>query len=96
MLDSSVFDDEINISGYDLVRNDRNRNGGGVAIYIRSVINYKIRHDLMNNNLETITLEVLPPKSKTFLVNTWYRPPNSPVECFAWYEECIMKMDFGK
>ena len=57
MLDNSITDNEININGYDLVRNDRNRNKGGVAIYIRSVIIYKIRDDLMNNNLETITLE---------------------------------------
>ena len=64
MLDSSIPNDEININGYDIVRKDRNRNGGGVALYIRNVIDYKIRNDLMNEKLETITTEVCPSKAK--------------------------------
>ena len=27
---------EVNISGYSIIRNDRNRNGGGVVCYIRN------------------------------------------------------------
>ena len=73
MLDSSISNNKINISGYDVVRKDRNRNGGGVALYIRNVIDYKIRNDLMNEKLETITIEVCPPKGKSFFINTWYR-----------------------
>ena len=34
-LDDSVLDPEILINGYDIIRNDRNRKGGGVACYIR-------------------------------------------------------------
>jgi hypothetical protein len=90
MLDSTISNYEINISGYDIVRKDRNGNGGGVALYTRNVIDYKIRNDLMNENLETITIEVCPPKAKSFFVNTWYRPPDASIECFEWYEECIM------
>ena len=78
MLDDTVADHEISIRGYDIMRKDRNRNGGGVAIYIRSVINYKERHDLQDDNLETITVEISKPKSKPFLINTWYRPPGAP------------------
>ena len=48
MLDRTISNYEINISGYDIVRKERNRNGGGVALYIRNVIDYKIRNDLMN------------------------------------------------
>lgn len=33
-LGSSVLDCEVQIPGYDIIRSDRNRNGGGVAIYI--------------------------------------------------------------
>ena len=78
----------MNIRGYDIVRNDRNRNGGGVAIYIRSVINYQERHDLEDEHLESITVEISKPKSKPFLINAWYRPPDTPFEnCLnnAWY-----------
>ena len=34
-LDHTVPDSELNIPGYDILRCDRNRNGGGVACYIR-------------------------------------------------------------
>ena len=33
-LDSSVTNAEVNISGYSITRNDRDRNSGGVACYI--------------------------------------------------------------
>ena len=33
-LDSTFLDCEVQIPGYDIVRSDRNRYGGGVAIYI--------------------------------------------------------------
>jgi exonuclease III len=57
-LDSTVANQDVNIRSYGIVRNDRNRNGGGVAIYIRSVINYQERHDLEDEHLEAITVEI--------------------------------------
>ena len=38
-LDSTISDSIIKLEGYDIVRQDRARNGGGVALYIRSTIN---------------------------------------------------------
>ena len=38
--DEFVLQSEIQINNYDPVRRDRNRNGGGVACYIRSDISY--------------------------------------------------------
>ena len=49
MLDLSVSNQEIKINGYDIVRKDRNRHGGGVAIYIRTSINFIIRDDLTDD-----------------------------------------------
>ena len=82
-LDSSVSNSEIYLSGYDVVRLDRNvngRNGGGVCIYIRSNLNFRIRKDLANKDLEFLLVEISKPRSKPFLVDTWYRPPSSPQE----------------
>ena len=45
-LDDSILDREVHILGYDIIRWDRNRNGGGVCFYIRSTINYSLRLDL--------------------------------------------------
>ena len=74
-------------------RNDRNRNGVRVAIYVRSIIDYKLRLDLMADDLETITVVISKPKSRSFLINTWYRPPDSPIGLFDVYEEYVKKMD---
>ena len=41
-LDSAISNDIVKIRGYDIVRNDRSRKGGGVCIYLRSTINLKI------------------------------------------------------
>ena len=93
MLDLSVANHEIKINGYDVVRKDRNRHGGGVVIYIRSSINYTVRDDLAYESLEAITLEISKPKSKPFLINSWYRPPDSALELFNIYEDLITHMD---
>ena len=49
-LDNTISNDEVKITGYDLIRKDRNRNGGGVAIYVRRTIPYTDRNDLLTNN----------------------------------------------
>ena len=77
MLDGTIQDYEVNVNGYEVIRKDRNRNGGGVAIYIRNCISYKLRPDLDHANLESITIEIFKPKAKSFLINTWYRPPGT-------------------
>ena len=48
----------------------------------------------MNEKLEIITIQICPPKAKSFFVNTWYRPPDASTECFDWYGNCIKDMDF--
>ena len=42
-LDETIQDEEINIEGYNLIRKDRCRNGGGVACYIRNDMHFNIR-----------------------------------------------------
>jgi hypothetical protein len=58
-----------------IVRCDRNRNGGGVAVYIRNSIPF--RKDLMSDSLGLLCVELETPKSKPLLISTWYRPPDS-------------------
>ena len=40
-LDDTISSGEVTVPGYALERNDRNRDGGGVALYIRNTINYE-------------------------------------------------------
>ena len=42
-LDISVFDCEVEIPGYHIVRLDRNRSGGEVAVFIRGNKSYSAR-----------------------------------------------------
>ncbi len=64
-----------NEDGYDLVRKDRKRTGGAVAMYFRNSISYKTRQDIMPESLETIMVEVTKRRAKQFFLNTWYKPP---------------------
>ena len=43
-LDSTITDNLVHIDGYSIIRKDRNRNGGGVCIYLRSNIKYCLRN----------------------------------------------------
>ena len=76
-LDLNISDNMIDLNGYDIVRKDRSRNGGGVCIYLRNSINYKLRQDLIPSELEAVCVEINKPHSPPFLVTTIYRPPNS-------------------
>lgn len=92
-LDSTITDNMIHIDGYDVVRNDRSRNGGGVCIYLRSSINYIVRKDLIPSELEAVCVEICKPHSRPFLVTTIYRPPNSPNDFFLHFENLIKQTD---
>ena len=74
-LDDSILNEEIKIEGYDLLRCDRNRHGGGVACYIKQNICYK-KKNIFDNQLENIIFDILLPKIKPFTVGIFYRPPN--------------------
>ena len=80
--------------GYDIIRRDRNRHGGGVAFYVAQSLTYVNRQDLLSHeDLEILTVEIKKPKSKPFLVTTWYRPPDSKVEIFDKFESELLKLD---
>ena len=74
-LDESVTDGEINIDGYEVIRSDRNRHGGGVACYIRNDISFNPRGNF-SSEVENIFLEMLLPKTKPILIGILYRPPD--------------------
>ena len=75
-LDSTVGDGEVRIPGFNIIRRDRNRNGGGVALFIRDNIAYNPRPDHEIDGLEAVWVKLLFPQSKGILVSSIYRPPN--------------------
>ena len=88
-LDGSIQDTEIKISHYNLIRKDRNRQGGGVAIYVHESITYKqVLHD-SSKDLEVVILFIELKKCKPLLFCNWYRPPNSKCEVLSTYEDML-------
>ena len=57
-LDGNISDNYIEISGYDVLRNDRNREGGCVAIYFIDFFNTKNRDELVPDCFEAICVEI--------------------------------------
>ena len=74
-LDKKVNDQDINISGYNILRSDRNRNSGGVACYVRSDLCFN-RKNIFSNSLEHAFFDILIPKVKPVSIGIFYRPPN--------------------
>ena len=71
---------------------DRNRNGGGVALYIRNSINYE-NIQTLDERLELLCIKVIKPKAKPFIVGTWYRPPGSPNEIMHAFESALERLE---
>ena len=74
-LNECIFDQELKVQGYDIIRRDRSTNGrfrGGVCFYIRSNISYSVRTDLDSQHLEIISIEIRKHNSKPFVITSWY------------------------
>ena len=79
-MDNSIAPELITIHGYKWVSKDRNRFGGGIGFHIRNTINYCLRPDLIDNDREILTIEIIRNKvNKLFLITTWYRPPSDSI-----------------
>ena len=74
-LDNTVPDSEVSIEGYNLLRYDRNRHGGGVACYVRNDICYSTKC-IFSSLIENITIDILLPQSKPITIGILYRPPS--------------------
>jgi len=81
-LDDNDSDNMLSLRGYTLVRRDRNKQGGGVCVYLRDSLSFKRLHDFEEQNLELIALEIQKPNSKPFLFTAWYRPPKLDSQYF--------------
>ena len=88
-LDKDISDRVLEIEGYSFERLDRNRNGGGVAIYCRNTFECSKRGDIPISTLEMICVEIKPPKAKPYLVLSWYRPPSATIETFENLERAL-------
>lgn len=76
---SDIMDSEISIPSYQVVRLDRNRNGGGVLMYVSVDLHFSV---LCNpDDLELLTIVVSHESGKA-CISLFYRPPSSPSYIF--------------
>ena len=72
--DGSVLSNEAAVVGYNLIRLDCSRKGGGVACFTKHSVVFS-QKTKMRLNTERIFTEPYLPKSKPFVVGTLYKPP---------------------
>ena len=69
--DHTIPDLEVNFLGYDILRCDRNRNGGGVACYIRKNLCFNTRA-LTCKEIENFIFDILLPNLKPITISVFY------------------------
>ena len=75
-----LTDSELEITGYQIFRRDRPQGiRGGVAVCTRNDLKVLRRHDLEDSRIEGLWVEIFQPKSHSFLIGTFYRPPTSQI-----------------
>ena len=84
----------VNLYGYDFYSQPSNASAGGVAIYIKSSLNYVIRDDLnrTEDEFECIWVEIKNSKCQNILCCCAYRHPNSETQKFLDYIESTLSM----
>ena len=92
-LDNSIPIQLITVQGYSWIYKHRNRSGGGVGFYIKDSINYRIRSDLNDPDIEILTIEIVKKNVKPFLITTWYHPPSDPIDSLYKFENCLQLID---
>ena len=80
--DDSTDDSLIHINDYVVIRKDRNKHGGGVAIYRHQNIEFELKSELVCDELESVSIQVKNGKYKPFILTSIYRPPGKPVSYF--------------
>ena len=79
-LHNSIQDSEIALSGFICVRKDRTgvKEGyGGVAIYVREGLLYRVREDVNSGDNECLWIEIIRAKCKPTIICCSYRPPDA-------------------
>lgn len=78
-LDGGVSDAEVSVSGFCIYRKDRDRRGGGIAVYVATDVGCVRRRDLEEEGIEALWLEIKMKKMQILVCNV-YRPPNVRME----------------
>ena len=70
-----MTDGEVKIDGYSILRNDRNRHGGGVCLYVRNGLNFDLKR-IPTPSVECLFIDILFPNTRPITFGVCYRPPS--------------------
>ena len=92
-LDESFSSSVFHVRDFNLLRKDRNGNGGGMAFYVRSSLPHRVRDDMYTNQtfVEYIVLETCLKGEKIFFISV-YKPPDVSNECLSSFLETVCTM----
>ena len=93
-LTDDVSSGEIAIPHFLLHRKDRTgeKKGGGVAVYSHESVGASRRHDLEDDALEIMWMEVQCKKQQKMMIGCFYRPPSLSVEHWHILEQNLRKV----
>ena len=92
-LDNRIKNDTVAIDGYTVKRFDRNRHGGGAALYIRETLDFELRDDIPKASMESICIEVKLKCSKSFFIVALYRPSKHETQTVIEIETLLNALD---
>ena len=72
-LDSSFTDTKININGYRVIRNDKNRNGESVPYYLRNDLCFN-NNNIISYSIELFFKKILVPKVMAITIGMFHNP----------------------
>ena len=86
------FLNNVNFNGYIIHSQHSKCSAGGVALYVKSTLDYMLRDDLsvIENEYETLWVEIKNSKSQNVLCCCAYRHPNTDVKKFNEYVDQTM------
>ena len=87
-LSSNISDAEVFLPGYSLYRKDRNREGGGVLIYVDIRIQSQVL-SYTTEGLEILWVKLTLCPGSTITVGVYYRPPDSPAQSIDQLENVL-------
>ena len=81
-----------------LIERKTNKKGGGVVIYVKTNLTYKIRHELSisNKDSEVLTIEIINNKSKNYIITCCYRPPRGNSKALSEFLEKTYRLNNSK
>lgn len=92
-LSGEISDNEIHLQGYQVLRLDRNRHGGGLLVFVHESLVPKV---IMAgpSNLELLIFSVTNHTNTCkHHVGLYYRPPSSGVENIECLHNCLQSLD---